>query len=51
MTRIAILGDGKMGQLVAALARRGGHDSVVAHVGPAETCSRSRGSDSGIPRW
>ncbi|MFN0098888.1 MAG: 4-hydroxy-tetrahydrodipicolinate reductase [Gemmatimonadaceae bacterium] len=36
MTRIAILGDGRMGQLVAALARESG-DTVVAHLGPAET--------------
>ncbi len=36
MTRLAILGDGRMGQLVAALAREAG-DTVVAHLGPAET--------------
>ena len=39
MTRIAILGDGRMGQLVAALAREAG-DQVVAHLGPAETMQR-----------
>lgn len=39
MTRIAILGDGRMGQLVSALAREAG-DTVVAHLGPAESMQR-----------
>ena len=33
MTRIAVIGDGKMGRLVAALAPDAGHE-LVAHVGP-----------------
>ncbi len=36
MTRLAILGDGKMGRLVAVLAPESGFE-VVAHLGPLET--------------
>lgn len=36
MTRLAIIGDGKMGRLVAALAPESGFE-VTAHLGPAET--------------
>ena len=36
MTRIAVVGDGKMGRMVAALAPESGCE-LVAHLGPAET--------------